>query len=206
MEKRRNRRYPRRSRVRYGEGGFTHAGFTSDISATGLFLVTSHILPVGTRLHVEVNIEAERLLFFEGLVARQKVVAPELRQVMRAGMGLRLLAPSELLAELVPQVRDKEAAQLVVGYDTREKLKDSYERELKRGGLFIWSDTPQLANSVMTVELELEFAGRSITAHARVVHTMPEQNGRHGVGLMFLDSAAVVASVEAVLSGKPLPG
>jgi hypothetical protein len=200
MEKRRNRRYPKRTRVRYGEGAFTHTGFTSDISATGLFLVTSHMLPVGTRLHVEVAAEGERLVFFEGLVARQKMVAPELRQVMRAGMGVRLLTPSELLGELVPQVRDKEAAQLVVTFESPEKLKDSYERELKRGGLFIWSDTPQLANSVMTIELEFAFAGRSVTAHARVVHTMPEQNGRHGVALMFIDSAAVVAGVEAALA------
>ncbi len=186
--------------MRYGEGAFTHTGFTSDISATGLFLVTSHLLPVGTRLHVEVAADGERLLFFEGLVARQKLVAPELRQVIRAGMGLRLLTPLEVLGELVPQVRDHEAAHLVVTFESAEKLRESYERELKRGGLFIWSDTAQVANSVMKLELDFAFAGRKVTAQARVVHTMPEQQGRYGVALMFLDGSSVAAGVEAALT------
>jgi Tfp pilus assembly protein PilZ len=199
VEKRRNRRYAKRVKVRFGETGFTHAGFTADISATGMFVVTGQIPKVGTRLHVEVTMELDRLIFFEGQVARQTLVAPELRQIMRGGFGVRLLTPSELMAEMVPQVRDK--SQLQLRYETLTALKEAYDKELKRGGVFLWADKPQLAGSVIGVELEFPFASRTLTFEARVVHTMPEASGRHGVALMFLDGAGVAAAL-AELMGK----
>ncbi len=203
MEKRRNRRYARRVRVRFGDKGFSHAGFTSDVSSTGLFVVTGNMFPVKTRLHLEVTTENERQLFFEAVVMRQRVVAPELRQVIRGGLGLRLLAPSELVPEMVPQLRDKSAVALQVTYHSTAELRTAFEKELSRGGVFVWSHTPQLANSVVGVEFDFPFASRSLVAQARVVHTLPEQDGRHGVGLIFIDGEAVVSSIATLVGEAP---
>ena len=77
-------------------------GLTNDVSATGLFVVTSQKPKPGTRLHLEVTMPGELPLFLEGVVMRQVLVPPELRQVVKSGFGIRYLLGSELMAELVP--------------------------------------------------------------------------------------------------------
>jgi hypothetical protein len=196
MEKRRHRRYARRFRVKYGEKTLQHSGFTSDVSATGMFVVTTPVPKLGTRLHVEVTIDNERLLYFEGMVARMTLVAPELRSVMKGGFGLRFLTGAELMAEMVPHLRDPN--RLVLTYPTLESLTEAFEKELKRGGAFVWSEREVQVSSIVNLELDAQFAGRQLAFECRVVHVVPEP-GRYGVGLMFLDATAAIASVSGLL-------
>ncbi|MBK7863836.1 MAG: PilZ domain-containing protein [Archangiaceae bacterium] len=196
MEKRRHRRYARRFRVRYGERTLQHSGFTSDVSATGMFVVTSPVPKLGTRLHVEVSLDNDRQLYFEGMVARMTLVAPELRSVMKGGFGLRFLTGAELMAEMVPHLRDPK--RLVLSYPTPEALADAYERELRRGGAFVWSEREHPVNSIVTVELDAQFAGRQLAFECRVVHVVTEP-GRFGLALMFLDAGAAVSAVGGLL-------
>ena len=107
MEKRKNRRHAKRLRVRFGEADFTQQGFSSDVSATGMFVQTLSIPKLGTRLHIEVTFDGEQRLFFEGVVARQKIVAAELRHVLKGGFGVRFLAGVDLLPEMVPSLKTK---------------------------------------------------------------------------------------------------
>lgn len=196
MEKRRHRRYSRRFRVKFGEKQLTQSGFTGDVSATGMFVVTSAVPKLGTRLHVEVTLNDERVLFVEGMVARMTLVAPELRSVMKGGFGLRFLSGAELMAEMVPHLRDPK--RLVLQYATLEALAEAYEKELKRGGAFVWTDREQQMSSIVNLEIDAEFANRQLAFECRVVHVM-NQNGRYGVALMFLEPNAAMAGLAGLL-------
>ncbi len=196
MEKRRHRRYARRFRVKFGEKTLAQTGFTSDVSATGMFVVTQPVPKLGTRLHVEVAMDNDRLLYFEGMVARMALVAPELRSVMRGGFGLRFLTGAELMAEMVPHLRDPK--RLVLSYATAEALHEAYEKELKRGGAFVWSDREQAVNSIVNLEIDAQFSSRQLAFECRVVHVVPEP-GRWGVALMFLDPNAALAGLSGLL-------
>ncbi len=199
MEKRRHRRYSKRFKVKFGEKTFTHNGFSGDVSATGMFVVTAQGPKIGTRMHLEITMDQDRVLYFEAIVARLALVAPELRQVMKGGFGVRFLTPSETVAEMVPHLKDPSRLQTV--FATQQALIDSWERELKRGGLFIWSDRQQQLNTIVTVEIDIPFAGRTLAFEARVVHVNPEA-GRYGLGLMFLDPGAATNAFSGIL-GHP---
>ena len=196
MEKRRHRRYSKRFRVKFGEKALDRSGFTSDVSATGMFIVAQPVPKLNTRLHVEVAMENERVLYFEGIVARMTLVAPELRSVMKGGFGLRFLGPAELMAEMVPHLRDPK--RLVLSYGNAEALHDAYEKELKRGGAFVWSDREHQVNSIVNLEIDAEFSNRQLAFECRVVHVVAE-SGRWGVALMFLEPAAAITSLTALL-------
>jgi hypothetical protein len=106
-EKRRSKRHGRRLKVRFGEAGttgFPYQGLTNDVSSTGLFVVSSQTPRPGTRVHLEVMMQGERPLFVEGVVARLVIVPPELRQIMKAGFGIRYLLGNEVMGELVPSL------------------------------------------------------------------------------------------------------
>ncbi len=197
VEKRRTRRYSRRLRVRFGPNDFTHSGFTSDVSATGMFVVTSAPVSIGNRLHVEVIADENQKLFFEGVVARLTIVPSELRQVVKGGFGLRFLTGPELMAEMVPHLKDK--VRLTITYPTRETFKKAWEADLQRGGVFAWSEKEHPLNSILFVELDLAFAQRFLSFEARVVHVVPGPDGRFGVALMFLEQAAALGALEPLV-------
>ncbi len=182
--------------MKVGEKTFSQSGFTADVSATGMFIVTSPVPKLGTRVHVEVTMDNERQLFFEGIVARMALVAPELRTIMKGGFGVRFLTGAELMAEMVPHLRD--AKRLVLTYNTPEALHEAFEKELKRGGAFVWSDREHLVNSIVSIEIDASFVGRQLAFEARVVHVVPEP-GRYGLALMFLDPNAALAGISGML-------
>lgn len=106
-EKRRSKRHARRLRVRFGamhEAGFPHVGITSDVSATGLFVISTQRVKPGDRLHLELTLQDEKPLYAEVVVARKVDVPPELRQVVHAGFGARYLTGTELMGVLVPSL------------------------------------------------------------------------------------------------------
>jgi hypothetical protein len=205
MEKRRARRHARRLKVRYGEKGkgFNHIGLTSDVSATGMFVLANSSPKPGTRVHLEVTLPGEVQLFVEAVVARQVLVPPELRQVVKSGFGVRFLTGTELMAELVPPLREpaKKGDPFTLAFDDPATWKAAWEREYSRGGAFVWSDTPVPANSTVMLTFDLKFLGRTLAFEARVVHVAPGADGRHGVALMFSDVAGATAALRATLHG-----
>ena len=199
MEKRRNRRYAKRFKVRFGELDFTAQGFTSDVSATGMFVVTSSMLNIGQRVHVEVVLDEKHKLYFEGAVARLTVVAPELRQILKGGFGLRFLAGAEVMGEMVPHLKDK--TRIVLTYPTLAGYLNAFESELKRGGCFVWTNAHYPQDSIVHLEIDAEFANRAVAFEARVVHVIPGEDGRFGTALMFLDLPSALAGLSG-LAGK----
>jgi hypothetical protein len=198
-EKRKARRFARRLKVRFGEKGrpFSFTGLTNDISATGMFVSTTAGIKPGARLHVEVTTADETLIFFEGIVARQVVVPPELRTLMRPGFGLRFLTGTEVMSELIPSLKDQTHLQVV--FDSVDAFRDAWDRELKRGGAFLWAERAYPLNSIVTVEFDFAFANRRLAFESRVVHVVPEQQGRHGMAFMFLDVTNATTALSALL-------
>jgi hypothetical protein len=201
-EKRRSKRHARRLKVRFGESGqaaFTNSGLTNDVSATGLFVVSSATPKPGTRLHLEVMMQGEKPLFIEGVVTRQVLVPPELRQVVRAGFGVRYLLGTELMAELVPALQGVvKDDPFLLAYEDEAAWREAWEKEFKRGGCFVWSPKTVAQNSIVRLTIDLRFASRTLAFEARVVHVMPSE-GRYGVALMFVDGAGALAALSATL-------
>ncbi|MCC6337784.1 MAG: PilZ domain-containing protein [Myxococcales bacterium] len=203
MEKRRARRHARRLKVRYGEKGkgFTSTGLTNDVSATGLFVLANTSPRPGTRVHLEVTLPGEVLVFMEAVVARQVVVPPELRQVVKSGFGVRYLLGPEVMAELVPQLREapKKDDPFTLVFEDVVSWKQAWEKEFSRGGGFVWSPKAVAANSTVMLTFDLRFLGRELAFEARVVHVMPGADGRFGVAMMFTDAGAATAALSATL-------
>ncbi len=205
MEKRRSKRHARRLKVKFGEKGtstFPHSGLTNDVSASGLFVVTSQKPKLGSRLHLEVTLPGELPLFLEGVVMRQVLVPPELRQVVKSGFGIRYLLSSELMAELVPAMTSpvKEDPFLLT-FAEEDAWRDAVDKEFKRGGLFVWARKTVAQNMIVTVTFDLIFLRRQLAFEARVVHTNAGADGRTGVSLMFVDVPGAIASLTSTLGG-----
>ncbi|MFN7940277.1 MAG: PilZ domain-containing protein [Thermoanaerobaculia bacterium] len=102
MERRGDRRIARRLEIRFWRRGEAqaHSAFTTNVSASGLYLATGQALQHGERLRLEV-VDARRGFVVEARVARVRRVAVALRQVDQAGVGVRFLSPGELLIDLL---------------------------------------------------------------------------------------------------------
>lgn len=203
-EKRRSKRYPKRLRVRFGEKGkgFTHVGITGDVSSSGMFVGTTAVIEPGTRVHLELTTADNDFFYFEGIAARQVQVPPELRQLMKAGFGMRFLLPGDVVGEVLPASREAKPAGLVLSYESPAAFAAAWERELKRGGAFCWAERGHVPNAVVPIEVQLAYNGTRQVFEGRVVHVLPEQNGRYGVAFMFVDQSKALASLNALLQVK----
>jgi hypothetical protein len=88
-----NRRRASRIRKRLGCSlkidGRHHSGVVLDVSAAGLFVQTSAKPEPGTPVSVELSVPGSpRPLFLQAVVARQKLVPPQLLTVAQGGIGL----------------------------------------------------------------------------------------------------------------------
>ena len=193
-EKRQHRRIKRRLMVKYGEREFTQSGFTGDVSTTGLFIISASMPPLDTRLHIQLFVEPERCVFFEGEVRRHKLVPAELRTLERGGFGVRLLTPREVLTSALDQ--ELRIPHFEVNYATRATFQQAYERELRMGAVFV-STTRQLPRDAQViVSLVLEFSARVVELEAQVVQVFPPQEGSGavvGLALLFKDRARAEA-------------
>lgn len=184
-EKRAHRRMPRRYQVRFGESDLTHSGFTSDLSNDGMFIVTPRLVPLDSRLHIQLFLDPTRYLLFEGEVRRHKVVPRELGVVSRGGMGVRLLPPRETLSS----VFTKGPPVFELHYPTREALQKAFATELRVGGVFIRTSRAVPRESSVQVGLVLDFAAARVEATCNVVHVTPGDGG--GLGVIFQDADRV---------------
>ena len=103
MERRRQRRYPKRIVVHFVVNGVEakHMGYTTNISPTGMFISANHIPAQGAKLTVELSNRADTITV-GGEVVRQRVVPPQLRAVQQGGFGMRFLGDARAVATLLP--------------------------------------------------------------------------------------------------------
>jgi Tfp pilus assembly protein PilZ len=103
MERRRAKRFSRRLKVNFVDltSGEQYIGYSTNISEAGLFLASSHLLKVGSRIRLEVA-SADRMIVLEGAVARLIRVPAQLRSMQNVGMGIRFMQVAELVTEVLP--------------------------------------------------------------------------------------------------------
>ena len=189
-----------------------YVGYTTNISASGMFLATRFSLPRGSRLRVEVS-SGDSSFIAEAVVARVVRTMPMLQGVPGApvsGMGLRFLKPQELIAELIPEIGStpneerKPSAEGVyqVRFADREQLIGTYERDIKVGGLFVPTDHPGQLGERVTIQLIVNDSRiPPYRLHARVVQRFDpiaagaqnaaENNILAGMGVVIEELATV---------------
>ncbi|HEX8700080.1 MAG TPA: PilZ domain-containing protein [Myxococcaceae bacterium] len=183
-EKRQHRRFRKRYTVRFGTDDLSKSGFTGDISKGGAFIVSSHVIPLDTRIHLQVQLDDKNFAFFEGIVQRHRRVPPELQQVEAGGFGVRFLYPGEVIADMV----SKNMPTFELHFSSGEQLRTLYERELRKGGAFIATDRVLRTQDKVLICLCLDYAAALVELEATVVHiTLPRDNSRAGVSVMFTD-------------------
>jgi hypothetical protein len=196
-EKRQQRRFKRRLMVKFGEKELSQSGFTADVSSSGLFIISSALPALDARLHIQLFVEPERYVFFEGEVRRQKVVPMELRSIERSGFGVRLLSPRELLQQTLGQQLNIHRFELV--YPTRALFQQAYERELRMGAVFVSTSRQLPRDTPVVLNLLLEFAARVLELEAVVVQAFPPGSGPLvGLALAFKDRAQADALLRSV--------
>ncbi len=91
MERRSQKRFPKRLSVRFGENGLDRVGFTDDLTSASLFIKTNAVFPPGTSLWIQVTLPDKKTVDMIGKVVWAKKVPPNLMQhVKKCGMGVQL--------------------------------------------------------------------------------------------------------------------
>jgi uncharacterized protein (TIGR02266 family) len=223
MNRRESERVVRRVPVRFtARGGGSEAlrGYTTNISAGGMFISTGRPLSSGTRIRVEVG-EPGREFTVEGLVAHSRRTAPELRVLGMAGMGVRFLSVADLVSELVgampgeePQESSgflEESAQgegvYRLRFRSREHFLRVYRQDVVHGGLFVPTRKPAGMAESVTLEVIVPLKGYApLSFRARVVHRIPPEgsgagaNLLAGMGVQLEDPVAALAALEPVVA------
>jgi hypothetical protein len=188
MEKRRQKRVPKRFNVRFGEGELAHSGFTRDLSAIGAFIATSHMPPLGCRVHIQMLVGTSRSVFFEGVVSRQHLVPPQMRQIDQMGFGVAFRSPTEVFEEIVPSTTN--GNRFEVRFQDAQRLQEIWKQELRLGALFVRTDRHLVRDAEVHVALHLEFAKRDFEFIARVVQQVGVGPSA-GIAVSFVEPAVV---------------
>jgi Tfp pilus assembly protein PilZ len=201
-EKRQHRRFRKRYTVRFGTEDLSKSGFTGDISKGGAFIVSTHMVPLDTRIHLQVQLDAKNFAFFEGVVQRHRRVPPELRQVEPGGFGVRFLYPGEVIADMV----SKNMPTFELHFSSAEQLRTTYERELRMGGAFIVTDKVLRTQDKVLICLCIDYCGALVEQEATVVHiALPQGNSRAGVSVMFSDKKDLEEKLKPYLTAPATP-
>lgn len=91
-EKRGFRRLRRRLSLRFGIDKPTRIAFTEDINDRGMFIKSTNIYPVGSKLTIELILPGEKPVKITGIVRWSKKVPPAMIHLVRkAGMGIKFI-------------------------------------------------------------------------------------------------------------------
>ena len=215
MERREQERRSRRAQINFWQRGSEkrYRGYSTNISAGGMYVDTNHLAPKGTRIRLEVCSD-DCGFMVEAVVAR---VNKSMQALRPSGMGVRFLTIEELLSELLPEmgsVPEEPDAELPKGtyrlrFANRQQFFEVYERDLVTGGLFIPSDDPAPLNETVTVQLSVAEPGVDpLELHARVVHrldpSMPDGTGSGnlmaGMGVELLSFETSLKAIWAMVA------
>ncbi len=91
-----NRRLGRRLQVRFRPIGESksHVGYTTNVSATGMFVATIRPLKPGTEVDVEVS-GKDHSIHIDAVVVHSRKIPPMWQRIRPSGMGIRFLEPTE---------------------------------------------------------------------------------------------------------------
>ncbi len=99
----------KRLMVRFGVAKPERTAFTKNISDTGLFINTNHVMRPGTMIQVEVHFP-DRTFSHWARVVWAKQVPAELAHIVECGMGIRFMDPSPDWGEYYLRWKEKTGA------------------------------------------------------------------------------------------------
>lgn len=184
-----------RVRIKFWNDEIEASGFTADISSRGLFVETSKTLSVGTRLHLELELETGSF-YAEAVVARALNAPRTAQPVVQAGLGLRLMD----ITEAIRAVAEQELLDKGLELDLRDlaKLATVYVRDIKRGGLFVPAEKPPDRDTSVTVRLLLPEPHEPIEIRGVVIHVMDNPSG---VAINLLDVDQIRGKLASIITG-----
>jgi hypothetical protein len=209
-ERRRNRRYLKRTQVRFQVQGDPawRLAHSKDISGCGVFIATPQPSQRGTRVRMEIGQEGADLVL-EGTVSRRVIIVPHLRKLGDSGMGVRFLRPEEIVHELLYRAAGAGAAGQEQGSEDRvyrvyfensRHFLQVFVNDIGAGGLFVATQNPAQLDELITVELFPPGKDSRVERlEARVVrrHESDTSSGSGGpqtpgMGVAFTDPSSVV--------------
>ncbi len=181
-DRRRGLRKAARVATRFWNDEIEAKCFTSDLSASGVFLVTRKPLVARTRLHLEFELSSGPF-FAEGVVVRVVKASTTVQSVVKPGVGIRLIS---LLEEFHQTTADDATAgqPLEVDLTDSDVLLTTYVRDIKRGGLFVLTEDLPEPHSTVDIRIQLPSPQPDVHARGVVIHVMSQPSG---VGLQLLD-------------------
>jgi Tfp pilus assembly protein PilZ len=202
----RARRFPRRVQVRFwpeDEPERSYAGYSRNISATGMFLATIHPMKPGTRLVIEMRTEKSTFTIHARVMHSAKV-SPLLQSVRPSGMGVRFVDRSPGLEELLPadevQVFDEDHREVFpIYFSTPQEFVEAYDRDIRNGGLFVPTTRPAQMDQEVAIELNLPRTEDAVmTLVARVVH-VARSGPEAGMGVAFVGQGEAMTRLSTIV-------
>ena len=87
-------RTKRRLAVRFGVRGPERLGYTQNISESGLYIETNHVIDPGTDLQLEIETPGHTFEMWATVIWARRY-PPSFQQVMRGGLGCQFAFPSQ---------------------------------------------------------------------------------------------------------------
>jgi hypothetical protein len=229
MNRRSSDRYTKRVEVQFWQAGQKiQRGYSTNISASGMHIATASPLPPRSRLRIEV-MSGDRGFLVEGVVAHRRAVHPELVKVTPPGMGVRFLAPEELLLELFPRevgmagtppasgvgtasgatldtpAEVPEIRSFSVRFASARDFIGIYERDIVNGGLFVATSRPGRLREIVRIEIYPPGpAGAPVQLAARVVQRFQPEPGSGailvGMGVELIDLPDALARLKPIVA------
>lgn len=172
----------------------SQSGFTQDISETGLFITTTLLPKVGTRLMVQLESPTKKSSVV-GEVVRHVIVPPELRSVMRHGFGLRLISDRAIVRSLMEAEKPAPTGPSVTFTAPAEYLRVKAE-ELAKGCLSFSSPKAVAINDEVEIVVTCAWRQGALTVRGRTVLARDVAGVCHAV-LVLNEPAKALTALEA---------
>lgn len=199
-------RFARRVQIRFWpeeEPEKSYAGYSRNISATGMFVSTAHPIKPGKVLEIEFQ-GVEEPFRVRGQVMHSAKVSPLLQSVRPSGMGVRFLDRSTELETLLPldePDRRGDDGELVypMYFSSPEELVEVFHRDIENGGLFVPTTRPAPMHAEIKIEIHVPSPDdRVLTFDAEVVHRVGS-GPRAGMGIAFREQAEVLSTLRPII-------
>ncbi|MBW2280791.1 MAG: PilZ domain-containing protein [Deltaproteobacteria bacterium] len=201
-DRRRSKRVKHRLKLRFWDEDINGRGFTHDISVTGLLIETTSAVPIGARLHIEVELPEERRYLTEVSVVRKKVIPREAHSVFKPALGVRLVGLREAIRDAGSAAQTQDGATddgtLRIDLSGRAALQEVYDRDIKHGALRVSTPHIPAADEVVSVTVVLPEPNAAIEVVGTVVSRLPELPG---FGMLVEDCDMIRARMLEILRG-----
>ena len=92
QDQRRKERLEKRLFIRYGTSSLDHTGLSYDLSPIGIFIHSSCVFPLRSRLNIELSLPDDRMIYCSGKVIWVKRISPSMGHFdEKQGMGIHLI-------------------------------------------------------------------------------------------------------------------